>query len=596
MGCLPSAVKRSARAAFGLLGLLLCGSRCGPAEALAPDGGNFCAVTMAGYAPPPSRFPMGGDATPSFRDATAAWGLPLDLHSLTASIGDLNRDGNLDLLVWEKSGAGIKEAYLGCGGRFVPLGLAGRIDGAPVDLLHQGAVASAIRDIDGDGRPDLLVGTLDNQVRVLRQEAGLRFSHRAWTPPPDDPKKPHPRISIIAPVDIDGDGRLDLYVAYRDTKSLAMGMKGEQQGGTPDRVLLQRPDGSFADAAGTPDYAPIFECGNQFTYGVLFFAEARPGSARKRYLWLGSINTDSCLFEYTLDSGRPAWNQRKLPVTGLSPRTMGLEYAYEDDSGAPVVTESNSHMTAPTFRVTDREITDLTASVDFTPYPPRAEDLLAWGSARRDFDNDGGEDLVLANGAHLDPVLQEMFFGGLAVEGHGAQYLQIYRNDGTDKLHNASAAAGAEFNTPAGWYTLAVGDFDRDGCYDLVAGPKDLAKDVGEYDIDEWPTGVRLLLNSCSYPNDRLGLVLPDRAALVTVEGTRSVNGTARPFTKYRGVKDSPGVGSGSDRAYLIVGVGRGATVGRVTVTADKGGRFESFAVDGKALKMNAYNDVSAPK
>lgn len=567
--------------------LLLLG--CGTGDAAGGDGSDFCARMMPGYAPPRVEFGRGGDALPSFRDATAALGLPTDLHAVTSSVGDLNRDGNLDILVWEKDGAGVKEAYLNCGSRFLPLGLAGRIDGAPADLLGSGASASVLRDLDGDGRTDLVVATLDTRVHVLLQQDGLRFSHRlAWAPPAPPTQPPFPRIAVVAPVDINGDGRLDLYAAFR--LKVDMPRPGAH---AENRVLLQQPDGSFADATMAPEYAPIFACGDNLTLGVNFFLDPRPGNMT-RYIWLGNINADSCLYRYSIDAGRPSFRQVKLPLVGDPPRTMGVEHAYEDNSGASLVTESNWGLSAPTFRIADSGVTDVTGNISFDPVPADTHNLISWGMARRDFDNDGFEDLAEANGSYFIKAVEDVFFAG--TPGLGPQYLQLYRNDGTDHLKNESAGAGAPFATPGGGFSLAAGDLDHDGCYDLLATPKDRSRDVGEYDNDAWDNGVRVLLNSCSYSNDRLGLVLPDDAVLVTVEGSRPVNGTTTPFTRYRGVKPSPGIASGSDRAYMIVGLGRGASVRRVTVTTEKAGRFASFSLDGAALKVNAYNDVRAPR
>ena len=88
--------------------------------------------------------------------------------------------------------------------------------------------------------------------------------------------------------------------------------------------------------------------------------------------------------------------------------------------------------------------------------------LLGWGTAFVDVDDDGWRDLIIANG-HVYPE----------VEGRslGDTYLQptvLFHNGGNGKFQDITNEAGSAFQTPRSARGLAFGDLDGDGRPEIV--------------------------------------------------------------------------------------------------------------------------------
>ena len=129
------------------------------------------------------------------------------------AIGDLNGDGKLDLAIANKN-ANVVTIWLNT----TPVGASPSF--APAVDFATGSMPAfvTIGDLDGDGRPDLAVGTAMT-VSVLINQATMGASTPAFAP--------HVDFSIaggsesIALVDLDGDGKRDLAIAgYQDIISL----------------------------------------------------------------------------------------------------------------------------------------------------------------------------------------------------------------------------------------------------------------------------------------------------------------------------------------------------------------------------------------
>jgi len=131
----------------------------------------------------------------------------------TASVGplalaDVNGDGQLDLFVGARAIPGAwplprpSRLYLGTGdGRFVP-------DTANAAVLATlGIISAAVfADLDGDGRPELIVASEWGPIRVLHNDQGrFRDVTRAW-----GLAGLTSRWNGLAMGDFDGDGRLDI--------------------------------------------------------------------------------------------------------------------------------------------------------------------------------------------------------------------------------------------------------------------------------------------------------------------------------------------------------------------------------------------------
>lgn len=137
-------------------------------------------------------------------------GLDFGSESVPAA-GDLDGDGDIDLIVGNKidasNDAGRLTILRNVGTKTSP---AFRQEPALklVDAYH---LAPALGDLDADGDLDLLIGTWNQDVRYFRNQGTAREGK--WVEDPALAIKP-PRASLASPVlaDIDGDRDLDLFI------------------------------------------------------------------------------------------------------------------------------------------------------------------------------------------------------------------------------------------------------------------------------------------------------------------------------------------------------------------------------------------------
>ena len=148
-----------------------------------------------------------------FDDVAAAAGVADARPTRAAAWGDYDADGDPDLLVGFTPGqGGVLRLYRNDGGRFTDVT---RAAGVAID---SGAVRQpAFVDIDGDGDLDLYVAFRDKPNVLLRNEGG-RFTDVAPALGLADPRKSVGGVWF----DMDGDGDLDLYQGNMDGDANAL--------------------------------------------------------------------------------------------------------------------------------------------------------------------------------------------------------------------------------------------------------------------------------------------------------------------------------------------------------------------------------------
>jgi hypothetical protein len=93
--------------------------------------------------------------------------------------------------------------------------------------------------------------------------------------------------------------------------------------------------------------------------------------------------------------------------------------------------------------------------------------VLSFGGGFFDFDNDGWQDLFIANG-HVYPEVERV-----SPDVRYKQINSLFRNDGKGKFVEVTKTSGSGFATPYAGRGAAFADFDNDGDIDIVVANND---------------------------------------------------------------------------------------------------------------------------
>ncbi len=342
---------------------------------------------------------------------------------------------------------------------------------AKAGLTRSGwAQAACVGDIDNDGHPDLLVTYYGHNSLYRNQgdgtfvdvtaKAGLPTSGTRWG-------------SGCAFIDYDRDGLLDIFVAnYVDLDLATTPKPGSSRScewkgiavwcgphGLPtghNALYRNNGDGTFTDVS---EKAGILAPGGRFGLGAVVADFDNDGWPD---IYVACDQTPSLLyrnkhdgtFEERGDAAGVAYN-----ADGQLQAGMGIAVADYDGNGFLDIAKTNFSGDRPSLYRNDdgKFFEDVSEQAGLG-----RNQLLGWGAAFLDIDEDGWPDLIMANG-HVYPEIDSTPIG----ETYRQKTL-LYRNLGNGRFADITDSAGPAFAVKRPARGLATGDLDGDGRPEIV--------------------------------------------------------------------------------------------------------------------------------
>ncbi len=466
-----------------------------------------------GAVPPPLFTEVGARALPGVTTTCGSpqkdWILEVDGGGL--ALGDFDRDGDIDLVVVDGSTVERAEKgepgnpprlFLNRGdGTFAAAGEAWKI--APGRF----GMGCAAGDLDGDGDLDLVI-TEWGRTRVLRNEDAKGFRETTAEAGLSAALEWGTSAALF---DADRDGRLDLavvnYLAF-DTQTVTKRGAGScrwkghdvmcgPEGLVPqhDRLYRGLGDGRFEDITQKAGFV-VPNAG--FGLGALTLDYDLDGDTD---LYVANDSTPNFLWENQGDGTfREVGFARGVShdANGKEQASMGIAAGDVNGDGRPdlFVTnfsgENNAYYASKGAGFRERSSP---AGLGGPSIP-----FLGWGTQLADFDLDGDLDIAVVNG-HVYPQADLP-----GTDTRYAQEAQLYRNDGTGRFQPEPLSAAGPLVSRAS----AAADLDADGDLDIVAlsveGPvRVFQNDAPRGEASHW---LRVRLRGLGANRDAIGATL----------------------------------------------------------------------------------------
>lgn len=404
----------------------------------------------------------------------------------------------------------------------------------------------AVGDFDGDGFPDIYLtcygsnvlyrNNRDGTFTDVTRRAGVGAS--GW-------------YTSALWFDYDNDGKLDLFVSsfveYSATTSITCGDNAMRKRyyciprpfeGRPSLLFHNNGDGTFTETgAGTAIGQKRGKA-----HGAVAIDVNNDG-------WMDvAVANDTVANFLFLNRGGGKFEEVGLPAgiaygdNGQARSGMGIDAADFDNDGREDLFVANI----------DRERFSLyrndgrgafTDEADATGIGKATHFLSGWGLKFFDYNNDGNLDLILANG-HPDDAVEQT-----TTNVTWAEPLLLFHNDGK-RWSNVSSRAGEAFGRHWPARGLAVGDFDNDGAVDVL--------------ISNNGSAPLLLRNRAGARNNWLGLRLVGITANRDAVGAR-VTWTFGGITRSR-LKTAGGSYLSSHDPRMVLGIGSAEGIDTVEI------------------------------
>jgi hypothetical protein len=416
-----------------------------------------------------------------------------------------------------------------------------------IDVTTYGMGAAA-GDIDNDGWIDLYLTRLGRNV-LLHNNGNGTFTDVSRRSGTDDPS-----WSVSAAfADVDRDGWLDLYVGNYleysvDADRMCTTLTGKPDYCPPgayrpvaDRLYLNQRDGTFRDTSARAgiagSVAPALGVSTADFDGDGWIDIYVANDSMENLLWINQ--RDGSFRDMALISGAA------VDAAGDAEASMGVDAGDFDNDGDDDLVIANITAEGHTLYGNDGKgaFEDWGARSGLRPASLR---YTGFGAAWLDADNDGWLDVLTVNGA-------VRLLDGFSPSPDAAalhQRPQLFRNLANGRFEDASARAGAVFAELSTGRGAAYGDVDNDGDVDVVVGNNN--------------GPAQLLLNQAARGNHWVGLAVVDRSgrpALGAKVGVVLRDGR----TLWRRARSDGSYASAND-PRVVVGLGASTDIARLRI------------------------------